>query len=43
MEAIYDLPDLASEIVGFLDSLPVTISPEILMFVMLYALDDDRY
>jgi hypothetical protein len=41
MEAIYDLPDLASEIVGFLDSLPATISPEILMFVMLYALDDD--
>lgn len=34
-------PDLAQEIVTFLESLPATISTEVLLFVMLYALDDD--
>lgn len=34
-------PDLAEEIVRFLELLPTTISNEILMFVLMYAADED--
>ena len=34
-------PDLAEEIVRFLESLPTTISPEILSFRHMYAVDND--
>lgn len=34
-------PDLAEEIVRFLEFLPTTISPDILIFVHMYAVDND--
>jgi hypothetical protein len=33
-------PDLANEIVGFIEALPITIRTDILYFVMMYALDE---